>query len=521
LAVRQDEPRNTPTVINAVFNHRNFWDGRANNTFNGVGVFGMRDILGDPAKRLVVLNGDGSLKLDFLQLANASLASQAVGPPLSTLEMSCANRTFADIGRRLLALALKPLKNQRVDRNDSVLGPFAHPAGKGLKNEHGYEALIRQAFDEKYWAARGTYRITSQGRLEQVSPGNGVGRGGYTQTELNFPMFWGIAIMLYEATLISNQSDYDDRLNSGRLTPLDSPPFGCTGTMGDAVDRGCALFFSPRNGCLFCHGGKDLFSAAAFQQGEPFPTVGRFGPHTHDSGFFNVGVRPVFSDLVNGGIDPYGNPLSFTRQLKTGNKIDPNLDGVNFPGGTTGVDGTSKAPSMRNVALTPPYFADGSHASLRQVLKFYNRGGNRRDIGDGVSDAYDKHGTGCTTGDDTGTGPDGEGKYPLAGVTDCSSNTSVAIRPLGLTNIQLTELEAFLKSLTDPRVQCDKAPFDHPSLHVINGHLNEDRNNDGRADERVFELPAVGAGGYATNSGLCVPNAADLFAPGMQSRAGG
>ncbi|MFD2272955.1 cytochrome c peroxidase [Undibacterium arcticum] len=29
------EPRNTPTVINATFNFRNFWDGRANNMFNG------------------------------------------------------------------------------------------------------------------------------------------------------------------------------------------------------------------------------------------------------------------------------------------------------------------------------------------------------------------------------------------------------------------------------------------------------------------------------------------------------
>ena len=34
--VRRVEPRNTPTVINAVFNHRNFWDMRAQNLFNGV-----------------------------------------------------------------------------------------------------------------------------------------------------------------------------------------------------------------------------------------------------------------------------------------------------------------------------------------------------------------------------------------------------------------------------------------------------------------------------------------------------
>jgi hypothetical protein len=41
--VRRVQPRNTPTVINAVFNFRNFWDGRAQNEFNGVNPFGSRD----------------------------------------------------------------------------------------------------------------------------------------------------------------------------------------------------------------------------------------------------------------------------------------------------------------------------------------------------------------------------------------------------------------------------------------------------------------------------------------------
>ena len=40
---RRVEPRNTPSVINAVFNHRQFWDGRAENVFNGVNHLGERD----------------------------------------------------------------------------------------------------------------------------------------------------------------------------------------------------------------------------------------------------------------------------------------------------------------------------------------------------------------------------------------------------------------------------------------------------------------------------------------------
>ncbi|MFM9082272.1 MAG: cytochrome c peroxidase, partial [Opitutaceae bacterium] len=40
---RRVTPRNAPTVINAVYNVRNFWDGRAQNTFNGVNPWGLRD----------------------------------------------------------------------------------------------------------------------------------------------------------------------------------------------------------------------------------------------------------------------------------------------------------------------------------------------------------------------------------------------------------------------------------------------------------------------------------------------
>jgi len=43
LKTRRVEPRNTPTVINAAFNHRQFWDGRAENIFNGVNHLGARD----------------------------------------------------------------------------------------------------------------------------------------------------------------------------------------------------------------------------------------------------------------------------------------------------------------------------------------------------------------------------------------------------------------------------------------------------------------------------------------------
>ena len=71
------------------------------------------------------------------------------------------------------------------------------------------------------------------------------------------------------------------------------------------------------------------------------------------------------------------------------------------------------------------------------------------------------------------------------------------------------------------RVQCDRAPFDHPELLIPVGHNPVDQNHDSRADDIVFRLPEVGKSGYSPGSGLCVPNAGDLFAEGMQARIGG
>jgi hypothetical protein len=285
-------------------------------------------------------------------------------------------------------------------------------------------------------------------------------------------------------------------------------------------------------------------------------------PHLHDQGFMSIGLRPVFSDLMNGATDPYGNPLSFTRQYKSylggipNAVLDPHLqkaiDGAYAPiGGAVldptfpllGVDSATKSPILRNVALTPPYFSWGGYPSLRQVFKVYNRGMNRRDISPANGFVDRIPGTSCISGDDTGSGPDGNQPYPLTGQLDCASNTTEVIQVLGLSdceaplgslprqacigkghtvaNDDLAALERFLKALTDYRVQCDIAPFDHPQLKIFNGHLPSDANGDGKADDIAFPLPEVGATGYFADSGYCIPNAGDLFAPGMQGRSGG
>lgn len=357
---RQVTARNSPSVINAVFNHRQFWDGRANNMFNGVGVFGMRDITGDANKRLIIADRRGRVELGYLTIPDASLASQALAPVVSAIEMSCDGRTIADVGKKMLETW--PLERQTVDPSDSVLGRYASRWGKGLQPQYTYAALIRAAFDSKYWAADGRFVIVN-GQLKR-------GSRGYTQME------------------------------------------------------------------------------------------------------------------------------------------------------------------------TPPYFSYGGYATLRQVMKSYNHGLNSRKIS-GIN-SPDAHGSWCTTGDDSGTGPDGNQNWPLPG-PDCGTNIPGILAPLHLldcdangktnpacvaegkntANDDIAALVRFMLALTDRRVQCDAAPFDHPELKVIERQQPTDRNINGRADDVTATLPAVGASGYKAKSGFCIPNSGDLFAPGMQARSGG
>ena len=163
INARRVEPRNTPTVINAVFNQRNFWDGRAQNEFNGVNPFGDRD----PDARLYAAPNGGDLVETAVRLENSSLASQAVGPPLSGLEMSAEGRTSMEIGAKLgrgvkekgrKLLPLRPLAKQLVHPEDSVLGSLSRAPRKGL-GITTYHEMIRAAFRPEWWRSNKIVRV--------------------------------------------------------------------------------------------------------------------------------------------------------------------------------------------------------------------------------------------------------------------------------------------------------------------------------------------------------------------------
>lgn len=145
LNVRQVTGRNSPTAIKAIFFDRSFRDGRANHYFNGVNPFGNLDSDASVLKASTDGNTDGKLQKTKILLNNAALASQAVGPVNSDVEMSWLARSFPEVGRKMLSL--RPLALQMVQAEDSVLGPCRDASGRGLNHaQANYAKLIREAF---------------------------------------------------------------------------------------------------------------------------------------------------------------------------------------------------------------------------------------------------------------------------------------------------------------------------------------------------------------------------------------
>lgn len=165
------------------------------------------------------------------------------------------------------------------------------------------------------------------------------------------------------------------------------------------------------------------------------------------------------------------------------------------------VDAAFKTPGLRNVALTAPYMHNGGQKSLEEVVDFYNRGGDRRSV-DATSPTTDN--------DTTGTGSLGQSR-PV-GPRMGGSNVHLDIKPLGLDAGQRADLVAFMKALTDPRVACHAAPFDHPALTIANGQFPQADKKSGNATDIPMTIPAVGAGGYSNcNANYEKLNSGELF----------
>ena len=442
--VRRVVSRNAPTVVNAVFNHRNFWDGRAQNVFNGVN--GLGDL--DPDARVYRADRPAAPEPVVVRLEDSSLASQAVMPAVSDVEMSGAGRTFGHIGTKLAKghggtgarLALRrPLDRQRVHPDDGVLGPESRWPAPGLRTGT-YAQLVAKAFHPRWWHSTRLVRTHPDGTTDVVARvDDDPATEERTLLQHNFALFFGLAIQLYEATLVADDSRYD-RFMDGDPHAID-----------ETAIRGVDVFRSQARGrCINCHENAELTGASVRRVRES-PTRIREG-QALDRGFNNIGVLSTLEDLGVGGLDALGNPLSTVRRL-----VPP-------PGEPIAIDGAMKVPGLRNVALTAPYFHNGGFLTLRQVLEFYSRGG----------DVVPQH----------------------------SADGTVEIAPLNVlsnTEDELVALEAFLHALTDERVRDRRAPFDHPELLIPDGHVGDEHavvaGAGGAARDRFRKIEAMGRDG--------------------------
>ncbi len=205
-------------MVDAVFNFRNFWDGRAQNVCNGGNPFGSRD------KQSHVLVGDSlnnKLGPAMIAMQNSALCSQALGPILSSTEMSADGRDLRQVGKKLLTRV--PLAKQNVDPTDSVLGAFSNSPHKGLNTT--YAALIQKAFLPEWWQFTQHACVAADGSTPKtVDPAKGevcpAGTTDYSQMEYNFSLFWGVAIQAYESTLIADQTPLDKFLEQQQTYTL-------------------------------------------------------------------------------------------------------------------------------------------------------------------------------------------------------------------------------------------------------------------------------------------------------------
>jgi len=376
-----------------------------------------------------------------------------------------------------------------------------------------YGDLIKKAFARRYWSGKGDV-----GHADSGIP--------YSQLEANFAFFFGLALQLYENTLISDQTPFDEAEGDDGFPENYAP----------AQKRGLIVFQDAH--CNNCHSGPTFSEAinrevyaAPGQKLKSYPVVGRtvlneqgddFGVDRTliDVGFADTSVVPNDHDVGLGGKDPFGHPLSFSEQYlgtlaePSKKMIDPvkvlacelvapfvtdffsneliadkrgsgrckgykTLARVPSPAVvrvelqkpdqgrvSMAVTGAFKIPTLRNVELTGPYMHNGGMKSLEEVVEFYNRGGN------------------------------GTNRHHFA----------TLVFQQGFTAEQKADLVAFLKTLTDERVRWERAPFDHPELRVAHGH--EDGVNPLGPDfakDRHLHVPAVGRDGRRIEQGPLLP----------------
>lgn len=194
----------------------------------------------------------------------------------------------------------------------------------------------------------------------------------------------GQAIASYQRTLVSGNSAFD-RWYYGKNNSA----------MSESAKRGLRLFMGKAN-CVACHHINKEY--ALFTDNQFHNTGIGYRQSMHDPETHRVLVAPgIYLDIDTTTIDVVSErpPNDLGLYEITQNPHDR---------------WKYKTPSLRNVALTAPYMHNGSLGTLREVVEFYNRGGEPNEV------------------------------------------LSPLIQPLGLGEKEVTDLLSFLEALTGDNV---------------------------------------------------------------------
>jgi cytochrome c peroxidase len=248
---------------------------------------------------------------------------------------------------------------------DQSQHPFINPVEMGLKDHQPILKIVRS--DPEYVKA-----------FERV-----FGKKGTQVTMKEVQQ----AIGAFERTQVAGNSPFDRYFYGGDAKALT-----------DAQKRGFDLYVN-KGRCVSCH---------VIEQTQALFTDNRF----HNVGVGINDVQKDVPDLAGAFLQAKATLaevdvkiLSDKRTSELGRfAISRDLEGL----------GAFKTPTLRNVAVTPPYMHDGSLATLKDVMTHYNNGGVTKE-GDPVNDFL-----------------------------------SGGIRPLNLTEPEIDDLISFMEALTSP-----------------------------------------------------------------------
>lgn len=160
---------------------------------------------------------------------------------------------------------------------------------------------------------------------------------------------FGKAIAAYERQIVSKNSAFDQWAN------------GNEAALSVSQKRGLKIFIGKGN-CVRCHSGQNFTDGKFHNLGVPQNDL--IGTAYDDGRYTGISKLTSTSTTSNG----YYNTASIYNDGTT-NRVT----GLTASSADTGA---FKTPTLRSVNKTPPYFHNGSVASLWDVVNFYNFAGN-------------------------------------------------------------------------------------------------------------------------------------------------